>query len=342
MPERTTELYKQVVALDPGGQAGPAEIDYPKVKVPYAEYAVFALGGLAVEGRQANPAPMHDFIAKYPRSPLLKTAYQSLSYYYGYRAPKDEAAKFFDDYVARYPEEARVLNAYAARILRDKDPVEKGIALAEKAVEIGGYYADPEYSQNLAELYVLKGDKEKAGEVYGKDFIGDRVGSLAYALRNYAEFWGNKGENLENAAEMIEKAMLLLPDVWYYRQTAASVYLKSGKEDRALAVYGPAYAESVAKDAGQLNSYGWFWNRKGKNLESALAAAEKSVALNPRYSTYDTVAQLQFQLKNYEAAQKSAEKALELARERLKQYPEFNIKPYENSLKKIKDAMEKK
>jgi len=341
MPEKTAELYNQVIALDPEGKAGPADITYPKVKVPYTEYAVYALGRTTAQGRKPDPAPMQAFIAKYPQSPLLNSAYQSLGYYYLYQAPKADAAKFFDDYIARYPAEAEALNAYAARILRDKGPVEKGIALAEKAIELGGYYADPEYSQNLAELYVLKGDKAKAGEVYGKDFIGDRAGSLAYTLRSYAEFWVKQGENLESAAEMVEKALLLSPEAWYFKQTAASVYLKAGKEDRALAAYGPAYAKSVEKDASQLNGYAWYWYQKGKNLEDALAAAEKSIALTPRYNVYDTLARLQFSLKMNDAALKSAEKALELARERVKQYPGFNIKSYEDNVKAIKDALVK-
>ncbi len=342
MPEKTAELYKQVIALDPEGKAGPADIDYPKVKVPFTEYAAFALGRTAGQGRQPDPAPLQAFMAKYPQSPLLKTAYQYLGYYYGYRASKDDARKFFDEYVTRYPEDANALNTYVARILRDKEPIDKGIALAEKAVEIGGYYGDPDYSQNLAELYALKGDKAKAEEVYGKEFAGDRVGALAGALRSYAEFWGNRGENLESAAEMIDKAISLAPDAWYYRQTAANVYLKAGQEDRALAAYGPAYAKAAEKDASQLNGYAWFWYQKGKNFEDAMAAAEKSVALNPRHFSYDTLAMLQFSLKMYDTALKSSEKALELAREAAKQNPGFNTKSYEDNLKKIKDAIAKK
>ncbi len=342
MPEKTTELYKQVIALDPEGKAGPAEISYPKVKVPYTEYAAYALGRMTSQGRKPDPAPMHAFIAKYPQSALVKSAYESLGYYYLYMAPKADAAKFFEEYAARYPEDPEAQGSYAARILRDKGPVEKGIAVAEKAVELGGYYADPAYTKNLAELYILKGDKAKAEEVYGKDFMDDRASSLAYALRTYAEFWTGRGENLDSAAEMIEKAMLLSPDAWYFKQTAANVYLAAGKEDRALAVFGPAYAKTVEKDGNQLNGYAWFWYQKGKNLEDALAAAEKAVVLNPRYNVYDTLSRLQFSLKMNDAALKSAEKALELAREIVKKNPGFNIKSYEDNVKAIKDATPKK
>lgn len=342
MPEKTTELYKQVIALDPEAKAGPAEIDYPKVKVPYAEYAVFALAKTVSQGRQPDPAPLHAFIAKYAQSPLLKTAYQYLSSYYTYRATKEAASKFFDEYVARYPEDAGVLNAAVTRILRDKGPLDKGIALAEKAVDLGGYYGDPDFSQNLAGLYALKGDPAKAQEAYGNEFMDDRVSSAAYALQGYAQFWAERGENLESAGAMIEKAILLMPDSSYFKQTAANVYLKAGKEDRALAVFGPAYAKSIANDGNQLNGYAWYWFQKGKNLENALAAAEKAVVLTPRYNVYDTLSRLQFSLKMNDAALKSAEKALELAREIVKQNPGFNIKSYEDNVKAIKDALAKK
>ena len=56
-------------------------------------------------------------------------------------------------------------------IRRDKEPVDKGITLAEKLKEIAGYPENPDYQQNLAQLYVLKGDPAKAEEEYGKDFI---------------------------------------------------------------------------------------------------------------------------------------------------------------------------
>jgi transcriptional regulator of acetoin/glycerol metabolism len=61
--------------------------------------------------------------------------------------------------------------------------------------------------QNLGRLYVLKGDKAKANELYGKDFIADQVDNLAYALRSYAEFWAGQNENLASAEAMIEKAL---------------------------------------------------------------------------------------------------------------------------------------
>jgi cytochrome c-type biogenesis protein CcmH/NrfG len=53
---------------------------------------------------------------------------------------------------------------------------------------------------------------------------------------------------------------------------------------------------------------------QGKNLESALEAAKKSVALTPgAYTGWNNLSQVNLKLKKYDDALKAAEKALEIA-----------------------------
>ena len=301
----------------------------------------------AFSGQQPDPAPLQAFIKKYPSSPLVKNGYMYLTYYYQSQAPKDAAAKFFDEYTAKYPENREALAAYVERIIRDKEPLDKGIALAEKLKELQGYPQNPSVQENLAELYILKGDAAKAEEEYGKDFIDGYVSSTVRALTGYANFWAGQGKNLESVEAMADLAAKMAPaSQWYTLQTVAGIYLKLNKPEKALALYGPEFIKQHGDDQNILWSYASFWSRQGEkqsglNLESALEAARKSVGLTSDYSNNYTLANILFKLKKYQDALPCAEKAVELAKAMAAKYPGFTTQQYDKLVKDIKDAIAK-
>jgi tetratricopeptide (TPR) repeat protein len=330
--EKAKELYQEVLTMDPDGKKGTT--DYEEEKVTFTEYAEFSLGAMAAFAREMDPEPLKAFVAKYPESPLMKSAYQRLSYYYGFRAPKEESQAFFEEYTAKFPDDPRVLDTYITRIIRDKDNIDKGIELAEKIKEIMKYNPEPRYQLDLAELYMLKGEKDKADEAFGKQFIEGRVSRMTSDLMGYATFWVNQKTNTESAEAMMELALKLDPESSYRLRTAAQNYIKLGKEDKALNVFGPAYIAKYQDSANDLNSYAWFWAGQGKNLEGALDAAKKSIALQEAYYNWDTLATVYQRMKNYPEALKAAEKAYELADDNIKVRVQAKID-------QIKKAMEK-
>ena len=324
----------------------------------YTEAAEFELAQTAAFGRTPDPAPIKAYAAKYPKSPLLKTAYGYLARYYQYYTPdqanaadaaakekaangKLEASKFFDLYAAKYPEDASILNTYVDFVIKQKGPVEKGLEVAEKVKELTGYPENPNYMQNLAELYVLKGDETKANEEYGKDFIDSYISTTVSALTSYASFWLEKGKNLESVEATADlAAKMASPTQSYYLEQVAGIYLKLKKTDKALGIFGPEFAKKNGGDANALISYAAFWNRQGENLGSALDAAKKSVALAPDYYNNFTLAQVLFKMKNYTEALPVAEKAVELVKPMVVKY-QFPVAPYETLVKQIKEAMAK-
>ncbi|MGZ4887269.1 MAG: tetratricopeptide repeat protein, partial [Candidatus Aminicenantales bacterium] len=201
---KTKELYRKVISLDPDGKSGSYNNEYLKSSITYTEAAEEALGRIAFFSRENDPAPLRAFIAKYPESKFLKDEYGLLARFYYLRnsVPKDEAAKFFAEYTSKYPYDADVLNSYIERIITDKEPLDKGIELAGKIKEIVGDPPNPGYIQNLAQLYVLKGDLAKAEEEYGKDFMDGAVSSMIYWLTGYANFWIKQNKNLESVEAM--------------------------------------------------------------------------------------------------------------------------------------------
>jgi tetratricopeptide (TPR) repeat protein len=264
----------------------------------------------------------------------MKSAFQRLSSYYGRQAPKEEAKAFFEEYTAKYPDDPYVLSSYITRIIRDKDNIDKGIELAEKIKDIMKYNPDPRYQNYLAQLYMLKDNKEKTDEVYGKRFMEGQVSRLTSGLMQYASFWIGQKENTESAEEMMELALKMNPDRWYNFRTAAQNYMKLGKEEKAMKLFGPEYVAKHLDNASTLNSYAMFWAAQGKNLESALASAKKSIELEEAYYNWDTLATVYQKMEKHADALKAAEKAYELADDQIKAR-------YKAKLEQIKKVLEK-
>jgi hypothetical protein len=317
---KANEKYKEVIALDPQGKAGTYTQEYYKVTVPYAEYAEFAIATGSLNSQKPDLAPVRAYIAKYPKSKLVKQAYSRMSNYFGYSAPKEEAAPFFAEYAAKYPNDPMVQDEWLSRIVRDKEPLDKGAELAAKIEEMTDFNPSPDINNLLAQFYILKGDKAKAEELYGKGFMEGQLSNMGYSLIGYTNFWVNQNANLDSAVAMAEAALKLQPESSYFLQQAAGAYIKSGREEKALAVYGPAFAKKNAADPTALYSYAGFWARQGKNLNDALAAAKKATELLPTaYYPWSTLSLVQEKLKNIPEAIKAKEKAIELAPDQVKE-----------------------
>jgi tetratricopeptide (TPR) repeat protein len=284
---------------------------------------------------------MRAFIQKYEKSPLVKTGYMFMSIYYENYAAKDTAQAFFEEYTGKYPDELSALSSYVRRIIKDKEPLDKGIQLADKIGELTSYNPDPYDIRNRAELYWLKDDKAKAEEMFGKEFLKNQKSGMAFQLSSYADFWSEREANLDQAVEAIELAVKVQPDTPYLRQTAATIYAKLNKPDKALEVFGPEFVKKNYDKSDALYPYASYWNGQGKNLESALDAVRRLIEIQPGLTYFDIQAQILLKLKKYDEALQSAERALALARESAKRRPGFAIKPYEARIQEIKTALAK-
>jgi len=280
-------------------------------------------------------------IKKYPESKILKDAYMYMRMNYRTMGSKEEAAKFFEEYVSKYPDDPSVLNSYVSRIIRNKDNLERGIELGEKIKDIMKHNPDSTYMKSLAEVYLLNDDKDKADKAYGKRFMEGRVSQLVYALRDYADFWVRKNTNTESAEEMMDFAVKLKPDSTYILRSAVTIYVKLDKVEKALDIYGPEYIKNYMDKSNTLYSYARFWANLGKNLESALEAAQKSVELAPSAYNWDTLSRVYEKSNNYSEALKAQEKAVKLAGEQAQRY-QSRIGQLKKAIEKEKGKKDKK
>lgn len=307
------EKYKEVIALDPEGKGGLYTDGRTFITAPYTEYAKYNVALANSSGPKADMASLKAFIAENPQSRLIKEAYKDLgSYYGGGKTTKQEAEAFFVEYTSRFPDDPTALRMWLSRIIRDRGPVDRGLELAARLRGLTLSDPDPRINQMIARFYDLAGDTSKAGEVYGKAFMENRVQSLASHLESYANYWADKKENLESALAMADLALKLQPDF----RSVAGIYVKAGQDAKALEIYGPGWLEKkMGEESDQdINTYASFWLGRGKNLDSALAAAKKAVELQPKaYFYWSVLSDLHAKMGNKAEAIKAAEKALELA-----------------------------
>jgi len=320
---KSTEKYKEVLALDPDGKQGTTE--YGKEKVSYAQMAEFNIGQSALRARPPDPAPLLAFIKKYPEGVTVKDAYSRLAgIYFGRTAPKPDAAKFLEEYTTRYPQDFMAVSAWVRRIIQDKEPLDKGLELAQKAVDLAQGPMKTGAFQSLAQIYLLKGDKAKAAETVETLIKTEEERLKSPPMTGVTMAMPTGGSGAGTAT---------------YLMTAARIFVEADKLDRALEVFGPAFMNANLDKQGVLAGYAQFWSGQSSNLDSALIAAKKSTELTPdSYRGWSLLSQIQMKLKKYDEALKAAEKALELAPSQPPQIRD-GIK---KTIDQIKAAMEEK
>jgi len=335
--DKALALYKEIIAADPEGKAG--TIDYDDEKVPYTQFAELMIAAASISRRsaKADPEPLKAFIRKYPNSVLRQRAYQDLASVYMSEGTRQEATAFFEEYVATYPNDLSALSSYVRKIIQIKDNLDRGIELAKKINnQILKSSPNPAYMKDLASLYSLKGDKAKAEEVYGKDFMEVQPAALAYRLLDYADFWVGQNANTDSAMAMADLALKIMPDNLNMTQRVATLYTKLNKPERALANFGPEFIKKFMDRPNDLGKYALFWISQDKNLDGALVAAKRTVELAPKSpNMWDLLSIVYQKQKNYDEAIKAAEMALAVA-------PEQRKTVYQKKLEAVKKAKEGK
>jgi tetratricopeptide (TPR) repeat protein len=316
--DKALELYRGFLALDAAGTSGTT--DYRSATVTNKAFAEFSIGIISLTAGPRSVEPLKAYLKSAADGPLLRDAWRRLAGYYIYAGDKEDARRFYEDFIARFPEDTYAYDSWVNRIIQDgsKESADKGIDLIEKIRDLTIYAPDPnDLYQEMAALYMLKGDAGKALENYGDRFVTRQIGLATSNLVQYAQFWSNKNENIPGAVKAVELALKLEPDMPYVLQAAAGLYIKAGQESQALAVYGPEFAKKNWGTAGPLYGYSRFWLGQNLNLGRALEAARRMVEIEPlgAWFYWDTLAGLEAKAKNFGAAVKAGEKAVEVADE---------------------------
>lgn len=302
--------YKELITLDPKGEKGTTV--FLNETVSYTEYAEYKIGLAVLNEDKRDPQPLRIFVKKHPNSAIVKHAYSEMSAnFYQDSGSKEEAAQFYQEYAARYTDAPDPLGDWVSRIIADKDPVDKGIELAEHALSLKKADSGWNPAIDLARLYALRQDSAKMEEVLGDKYIRDRASAFARELVGYANFWLEQ-KSIDRALRTADVALNNAYDNPVILGGLASIYSRAGKSDKALAVYGPELMNRLGDDYSALNAYAAFWNRQNTNLDSAIAAAIKANRTEPGIWGLGTLQSLYIKKKNYDEAIKTLEKLMEL------------------------------
>ena len=334
--DKAGALFRQVRSADPKLTSALTEVEGFGVRASLREYAEYFLAEL--EPRQRGAA-MHAFVAKYPRSPLLKSAYGFLTrFYYGGGVTQDEAGAFFAKYVDLFPGDIDPLAASLRYIVNNGGPAKEGRNIAARMRALAGQDLSSGHAMSLAYFYAETGDPEAAFEVFGRDLLDPRTNPGSDLLARCARFWMGQKVHRQDALRMVERALALDPGNPNLRQSAARVYLLAGDKKRALDVYGPGFVTAFRDRPAALAAYAQYWSRQQTNLPSAAEAASRSGELEPEGMIYDTLALILFLEKKYDEALAAAEKAVILARESDTSFGRNRARQYEARVKQIKQA----
>lgn len=102
-------------------------------------------------------------------------------------------------------------------------------------------------------------------------------------------------------------------DNLHYHRLYCQLLMANDRRDQALLVFGHDYAQLHWDDANLLNAYAWHWAVRAENLESAEAAAQRSLELEENDGTWDTMSMVYWKQGRLELALDAEERALEMA-----------------------------
>ncbi|MDH4198452.1 MAG: hypothetical protein OEW05_13650, partial [Candidatus Aminicenantes bacterium] len=297
--EKAVALFRQVRSADVKATAGQTEVDGFSARASLREFAEYFLAEM---GPGAKSAAMRAFLAKYPQSALLKSAYGFLCRFYRGGVRKEEAAEFFEKYAALFPNDLEPLEAYLSYIISNGGLVDKGREIAGRMRALAGGGLSPRQAMVMVSFYADTGDLGSAFAVYGRDMMNPQLSVDPDVLLRCALFWLGQKAHRQEALKMVERALALEPPSPNARQRAAQIYLRAGLKDKALDVYGLSFVSAHENKAVALASYAQFWYRQHINLAGALEAARRSSELDPMAATYDLTAGILFLRKEYAEA----------------------------------------
>jgi tetratricopeptide (TPR) repeat protein len=283
--DEALECFKEASALDPDGtkmmKRDTGEMISCKEMADYQYARTFIVTWGLIDFHAAK-----EYIRNYPSGQLIKEAYLDVSRFY---SPKyEEGRAFFDELIARFPDDPDVLNAYVREIERDYQALEgnsvfyKGAELSDRVLKVYPEVTQFQAAKSCAQFLVWKNEADAAEKVFGEDFFATQVQSWSESLLSYAEFWFKQKRNSKTAEEAVIRALNFAPeDPEVLRRAAAVYHSHLGKPEKALEIFGPDTLARISTDARALYDYFRFWMTLKTNMESAEDALKILLELKP-------------------------------------------------------------
>ncbi len=292
MTAKAQELYKKVIALDPEGKAGSYTYEYLKATVPYTRGRRIHAGSegrvqpQARSRRRSGLSSRSTRRAGSSRTPIATSAIITAR-----RPPRRTRTSSSRSTRPSSPRTRRLSAPIVRAHHQGQGPARQGPRHGRKAQGHRRLSAESgDYQENLAQLYVLKNDPAKVDEEYGKDFADGYASNAVLRPDRLRQFLDrSRQEPRERRGDGRPRRR---PPSGQQRRPVLHVrpggrHLRQAQEDgQGPGLLRPRIRqEELGRPVRAFELRRRFWNRQGTNLESALAAARRSVELSSGIST---------------------------------------------------------
>jgi tetratricopeptide (TPR) repeat protein len=185
----------------------------------------------------------------------------------------EDALETLDEAEAAYPGIPN-LQLYRALVLRSMERWDEALAIFEKLEQQNGKLIDSNFYFDYAVTYEKSGNETKSVELFRKCL---ELNPNNHQALNYLGYmWASKGENLDEAGQMIAKALTLDPESPAYLDSMAWVYYQKKEYDKALE-YQLKAVQGMPDDPEVLKHLADIYYKLG-NTEKAIESWSKASA----------------------------------------------------------------
>ena len=240
--DKAAEYSRKI--LECSDEAKAIDVPYRETTINLYEAARFAVA-LDELFELGSPDGLETFRTEFPKSILTENVYGQLARAYLRLPLSDQGDAFFADLKDRFPENPSMLVRLVQYYSRKGENLDEGEVFARKLIEL-----DPEsawYRQTATDLFLKNDKSDKAISIYGADFIEKHMDNTG-PMNSYAWHWAIRGENLDHALVVIQKAFELNPEDSNLLDTMSMVYWKMKNYEKAIEVEKKAYQMNPLPD----------------------------------------------------------------------------------------------
>ncbi|MBF0230626.1 MAG: tetratricopeptide repeat protein [Desulfamplus sp.] len=193
--------------------------------------SIHYLAGLTFDALKDDKRAISHFMKVSPKSEQYKKSIFHIAYIYNQLGQNIKAIEFLESKFSQFPKDVELIG-YLSAFYEEENQIDKALSLIKQGLKDA-----PDDTELLFRSGVIldkKGDKDGSMADMKKviELDPEHSSALNYLGYTYAEL----GINLDEAEELIKRALAIKPDDGYITDSLGWVYYKKGDYDRAIEI----------------------------------------------------------------------------------------------------------